>query len=64
MRKNPPFCEFWAGLLKPDEGEVLVDGKKVEKPERSRCMVFQDYALFPWMNVWNNIAPGPEGGKG
>ena len=47
-----------AGLLKPDEGEVLVDGKKVEKPERSRCMVFQDYALFPWMNVWNNIALG------
>ena len=47
-----------AGLLKPDEGEVLVDGRKVEKPERSRCMVFQDYALFPWMNVWNNIALG------
>lgn len=37
---------------------MLVDGKKVEKPERSRCMVFQDYALFPWMNVWNNIALG------
>ena len=44
-----------AGLLKPDEGEVLVDGKKVEKPERSRCMVFQDYALFPNLNVYENI---------
>ncbi len=47
-----------AGLLKPDEGEILVDGSKVEGPESSRCMVFQDYVLFPWMNVWNNIALG------
>lgn len=47
-----------AGLLKPDEGDVFVGGKKVERPESSRCMVFQDYVLFPWMTVWNNIALG------
>ena len=47
-----------AGLLKPDEGDVLVQGKRIEKPESSRCMVFQDYVLFPWMTVGNNIALG------
>lgn len=47
-----------AGLLKPDEGQVLINGRQIEKPESSRCMVFQDYVLFPWMNVWNNIALG------
>lgn len=47
-----------AGLLEPDEGEVLVGGKPVRGPESRRCMVFQDYVLFPWMSVWNNIALG------
>lgn len=47
-----------AGLLEPDEGEVLVEGKPVKGPESSRFMVFQDYVLFPWMTVWNNIALG------
>lgn len=47
-----------AGLLEPDEGEVLVDRVPVKKPESSRCMVFQDYVLFPWMSVKNNIALG------
>lgn len=47
-----------AGLLKPDSGQVLVEGRPVEKPDSSRCMVFQDYVLFPWMTVWNNIALG------
>ncbi len=47
-----------AGLLEPDEGEVLVDQVPVRKPESSRCMVFQDYVLFPWMSVKNNIALG------
>lgn len=47
-----------AGLLKPDSGQVLVGQRPVEGPESSRCMVFQDYVLFPWMTVWNNIALG------
>lgn len=47
-----------AGLLEPDEGEVLVNQVPVRKPESSRCMVFQDYVLFPWMSVKNNIALG------
>lgn len=47
-----------AGLLKPDEGDVFVDGKRIEGPDSSRFVVFQDYVLFPWMTVWNNIALG------
>ena len=49
-----------AGLLKPDAGKVLVDGKKVTGPGSDRMVVFQDYVLFPWVNVWKNIAMGLE----
>lgn len=52
------LLRIMAGLLKQDEGEILVDGQRVEGPKSSRCMVFQDYVLFPWMNVWNNVALG------
>ena len=49
-----------AGLLKPDAGKVIVDGKKVTGPGSDRMVVFQDYVLFPWVNVWKNIAMGME----
>jgi NitT/TauT family transport system ATP-binding protein len=49
-----------SGLLKNEEGEVLVNGKPVSKPGSDRGMVFQDYALFPWLNVEKNIAIGLE----
>lgn len=49
-----------AGLLKPDAGKVMVDGKKVTGPGSDRMVVFQDYVLFPWVNVWKNIAMGME----
>lgn len=48
-----------AGLLKPDEGKVLFDGKNVSQlPPRDRNvgMVFQSPALFPNLTVWDNIA--------
>jgi NitT/TauT family transport system ATP-binding protein len=47
-----------AGLDKPDSGEVLVDGKSVLGPDRSRGMVFQSYTSFPWLTVFENIAYG------
>ncbi len=49
-----------SGLLKQDEGEVLVHGKPVIKPDSDKGMVFQDYALFPWLTVEKNIAIGLE----
>jgi ABC-type Fe3+/spermidine/putrescine transport system ATPase subunit len=52
-----------AGLVEPDEGEVYIDGKLVNKlpPEdRGIGFVFQTYALFPHMNVWDNVTYGPK----
>ena len=43
------------GLLMPSSGEVLVGGKNVTGPGLDRAMVFQDYSLFPWSNVTDNI---------
>ena len=50
-----------AGFLEPDEGEILFDGRDVcRRPPHNRNvgMVFQTYALFPHMNVEQNIAYG------
>ncbi|MFR3225427.1 MAG: ABC transporter ATP-binding protein [Blautia massiliensis (ex Durand et al. 2017)] len=44
-----------AGLLTPSSGEVLVNGKKVEGVGRERGVVFQQYALFPWLTVQKNV---------
>lgn len=49
-----------AGYLPPDRGAITVDGEPVAGPSKSRGMVFQDHALFPWMTVLDNIAFGPE----
>ena len=45
-----------AGLIFPTQGEVLYEGKKIEKPAPERGMVFQNPTLFPWLTVANNIA--------
>ncbi len=50
-----------AGLLQPDRGEIFVNGQAMsELPPHRRPVntVFQDYALFPHMTVWNNVAFG------
>lgn len=47
-----------AGLQDATEGKVLVDGKEVEAPGRERGVVFQQYALFPWMTVRKNVEFG------
>lgn len=49
-----------AGYLLPDEGEITVDGERIQGPSKSRGMVFQDHALFPWYTVLENISFGPE----
>src|SRR6202051_2675654 len=49
-----------AGFEQPTRGEVLVDGQVVGAPTWQRTVVFQEYALFPWMTVEQNIAFGLE----
>ena len=47
-----------AGMVKPDSGEVVLDGKAVEGPGPERAMVFQDHGLFPWLTAAQNIGFG------
>ena len=48
-----------AGFEQPNSGVVLVDGRPIAAPDRSRGMVFQQPLLFPWLNVIDNITFGP-----
>src|SRR5437870_4473159 len=47
-----------AGLEKPDSGRVLADGKPITEPGRDRMMMFQEAALFPWLDVIGNVLFG------
>jgi NitT/TauT family transport system ATP-binding protein len=49
-----------AGFSKPTSGMLFANGKSVAEPGPDRAMVFQEYALFPWMTVYKNVAFGLE----
>ncbi|MES3020680.1 MAG: ABC transporter ATP-binding protein [Pseudomonadota bacterium] len=49
-----------AGFAPPSAGSIHADGKLVTAPGPERGMVFQEYALFPWMTVQANVAFGLE----
>lgn len=50
-----------AGFIKPDWGDIRLNGAVISKPGPERCMVFQEDALFPWLTVRENIAFGLKG---
>jgi len=48
-----------AGYERQDRGEVLMDGQPVSGPNWERLVVFQETALFPWLNCYENVMFGP-----
>ena len=48
------------GLVKPEDGEVYYRGKKIDSACKSMSMVFQTFALYPWLNVIENVEIGLE----
>lgn len=47
-----------SGFLRSDSGQILVDGENVTKPNPSHIQVFQEYGLFPWKTVLQNVLFG------
>ena len=43
------------GLIQPDDGEILLNGKPIKGPGPDRGIVFQNYSLLPWLNVLENV---------
>ncbi len=54
------FLRVLAGLVPPSEGVVEYRGLSVAEPVRGIAMVFQSYALFPWLTVLGNVELGLE----
>ena len=52
------FLRLIAGLTNPSSGELSLDDKLIVEPGYERGFVFQDPTLFPWLNIYNNIAYG------
>jgi NitT/TauT family transport system ATP-binding protein len=46
------------GFETPDAGVVTIDGVEVSGPDPRRVFVFQEYGIFPWASVWDNVALG------
>lgn len=44
-----------SGMVRPTEGQVYANGKKVDSPGPDRGIVFQNYSLLPWLSVYKNI---------
>jgi len=54
------FLRILAGLLPPSEGRVEYRGRPITGPARGIAMVFQSFALFPWLTVLGNVELGLE----
>lgn len=57
------LLNLMGGFLKPTSGEIIIDGKPVEKPSPKYLTIFQDYKLLPWRSVRKNIELGLEVAK-
>jgi nitrate/nitrite transport system ATP-binding protein len=50
------LINFLTGLVKPDTGSAMLEGKPIEGPGPDRGIIFQNYSLLPWLSVFGNIA--------
>jgi NitT/TauT family transport system ATP-binding protein len=54
------FLNVLLGLVRPDSGDLRLDGKAIAGPGTDRAMVFQEFGLLPWRTVLNNVELGLE----
>jgi NitT/TauT family transport system ATP-binding protein len=54
------FLNVLLGLIKPDSGDLTLDGRRIAGPGTDRAMVFQEFGLLPWRTVEHNVALGLE----
>jgi ABC-type nitrate/sulfonate/bicarbonate transport system ATPase subunit len=52
------LLDILAGILRPSEGNALIDGRPVDPKRDSISFVFQEPSTLPWLNVWDNVATG------
>jgi len=54
------FLNMLLGLLRPDSGQLQIDGRTITGPGQERAMVFQEFGLLPWRTVTANVELGLE----
>ncbi len=54
------FLNILLGLIKPDAGEMRLNGARIDGPGQDRAMVFQEFGLLPWRTVAGNVELGLE----
>ncbi|UUZ93631.1 ATP-binding cassette domain-containing protein [Paenibacillus sp. P25] len=59
-RGKSTLLRLIAGLDRPSSGQLTLDGQLIEGAHYTRGLVFQEPTLFPWKNVWHNVASGLE----
>ena len=52
------LLDILSGLLKPSEGEVLIDGHPADPKKQNISFVFQEPSNLPWLTLWDNVATG------
>ena len=50
------LTQLLAGLIRPDVGEITMEGEPITAPDPQRGLVFQNYSLLPWLTVRGNVA--------